>query len=238
MIKVKDLSKKYGDIQALSGLGLEINQREILAIIGPSGCGKTTFLRLMAGFEIPDRGTVTIDDIEVSSPEHIVAPHRRGLSMIFQDLALWPHMTVREHISFALNKDTKGPFELEDRKLLEYTGLSDNYLNRLPHELSGGERQRLAIARALASRPKYLLMDEPFSSLDPILTRQLHGLVMRLKKESNMGIVYVSHNLDDVVKTSDKIAIMNRGVLQQVGRKEEIYNRPINNFVCEFIGIN
>lgn len=238
MIIMDNLIKKYGKVDALKGLTLELNLHEILAIVGPSGCGKTTLLRIVAGLESPDEGRVLINGIEVSAPAHMVAPHKRGLSLIFQDLALWPHMTVGEHIEFVLKKDRLSVDVIKSKAhgILKDVNLH-GYYNRYPHELSGGEKQRLAIARAFALKPAYLLMDEPFSNLDIILKEELQELVMRLKNTHQMSIMYVTHNIEEAFVLADRIAIMNTGVLEQINSKEGILKNPKNAFVRRLLMI-
>ena len=238
MIKVENLGKRYGKVKALQGVTLDVSSSEILAVVGPSGCGKTTLLRLAAGLETPDEGRVVIGGIEVSTPTHMVAPYKRGLSMIFQDLALWPHMTVGENIKFVLKKDKLSGKALDSEAYRFQEDVNLNgYKNRYPHELSGGEKQRLAIARALASKPAYLLMDEPFSSLDPILKDELQGLVFRLKKRMQMGVVYVTHNMEEALVLADRIAVMNRGGLEQIDNKDRILSHPKNDLVRRILRI-
>ena len=238
MITIENLTKKYGMIEALKGLTLELSLNEILAVIGPSGCGKTTLLRVIAGLESPDEGKVFIDGVEVSTPSKLIASSKRGLSMIFQDLALWPHMTVREHIEFVLkkNKPSKDVIKSKIDELLRDVNLN-GYDKRFPHELSGGEKQRLAIVRALASNPTYLLMDEPFSNLDTILKEEMQELVVRLKNSFKMGNLYVTHNIDEAFELADRIAVMNKGRLEQIEGKEEVMNNPKNEFVRRLLRI-
>ncbi|GBD95917.1 MAG TPA: ABC transporter ATP-binding protein [Nitrospirae bacterium] len=238
MLSIEHLTKRYGDTEAVKDLTLELSLNEILAIIGPSGCGKTTLLRLTAGFESPDKGWILIDGVEASTPNHLIEPYRRSLSMIFQDLALWPHMTVKEHVEFVLkkNKLSRGDINLKIDRNLEDVNLN-GYGNRRPHELSGGERQRLAIARALASEPTYLLMDEPFSNLDSILKDDLQELLLSLKNHHEMSIMYVTHNIEEALALADRIAVINKGRLEQIDTKDNILNNPKNNFVRRLLRI-
>jgi ABC-type Fe3+/spermidine/putrescine transport system ATPase subunit len=238
MIRIENLKKTYGKVTALQGVTLELSSNEVLAVIGPSGCGKTTLLRLVAGLESPDAGTIVIGGVEASTPSRIMAPHKRGLSMIFQDLALWPHMTVREHIEFVVKKDefSRDAAELEIQRFQQDVNLN-GHQNRYPHELSGGEQQRLAIARALASRPSYLLMDEPFSNLDVILKDELQVLIRKLRDRHEMGIIYVTHNTEEALILADRIAVMNEGRLVQIDSKEEILSHPKNEFVRRLLGV-
>jgi len=235
MIAIENIYKKFGMVAALNGTTLELSPREILGVVGPSGCGKTTLLRIIAGLDRPDEGRVVIDGIEMSTPSQLVAPYKRRLSLIFQDLALWPHMTVTEHIEFVLNeKGSRDIIRSQVNDLLERFNLG-GYGARYPYELSGGEKQRLAIVRAVAPNPQYLLMDEPFSNLDPILKEDLQGIVANLK--THMGIIYVTHNMDEAFKLADRIAVMNAGKTIQVDRKDEILNHPRDEFVRRLLRI-
>jgi len=191
-----------------------VDERELVVALGPSGCGKTTFLRLIAGLEQPDSGEIEINNREVSSVRRLIPPHQRGLSMIFQDLALWPHMQVLGNVTFGLGKKPGGRTQVQERALevLRWVGL-DGHRARYPHQLSGGERQRLAIARALAPGHPYLLMDEPFSSLDPILKQEMIGLLRRLREELEITVLYVTHNLDEALALADRILMMKKGRL-------------------------
>lgn len=238
MITIENLRKKYGMMEALKGLTLELSLNEILAVVGPSGCGKTTLLRVMAGLESPDEGRVLIDGVEVSTPSKLVAPSKRRLSMIFQDLAIWPHMTVGEHIEFVLKKDklSRNVMKSKIDNILRNVNLN-GYDTRYPHELSGGEKQRLAIARALAPNPTYLLMDEPFSNLDPILKEELQKLIMALKNRLQMGIIYVTHNIEEALALADRMAIMNKGRIEQIGYKDDVVDKPKNDFVRRLLKI-
>lgn len=238
MIETENLSKRYGTVEALSGVALSLSSSEILAMVGPSGCGKTTLLRLLAGLESPDTGRVVIDGIEVSTRTRVLAPHKRGLSMIFQDLALWPHMKVREHIEFVLDKDKlrKAARQSRATAILEDVNLM-GYHARYPHELSGGERQRLAIARALASEPNNLLMDEPFSNLDAMLKEELQNLIIELRDRTGMGMIYVTHHVEEALAVADSIGVMNQGRLEQIDRKNDVLSDPKNEFVRRFLRI-
>ena len=238
MLKTENITKSYKNVEAVKGVTLHVPPGEVLAILGPSGSGKTTFLRLIAGFEQPDEGTVSIDGIEVSLPVKMVEPSKRKLSMIFQDLALWPHMTVRQHIEFVLKKDklSKNILNSEITTILDHVSLN-GHNSRYPHQLSGGEKQRLAIARAFASHAKYLLMDEPFSNLDSILKEGLQQLIMGLKNSLHIGIIYVTHNIEEARVLADTIAVMNKGKLEQIDSKDKILDNPKNDFVRRLLRI-
>ncbi|RKX66862.1 MAG: hypothetical protein DRP41_01515 [Thermodesulfobacteriota bacterium] len=237
MLRTENLTKRYSRLEAVKDVTLHIFRGEILTVLGPSGCGKTTLLRMIAGLERPDEGRVLIDGIEVSSPNKMVPPFKRKLSMIFQDLALWPHMTVKGNIKFVMEKNlTKDILREEIHEILEKVNLI-GFNNRYPHQLSGGEKQRLAIARALASRPAYLLMDEPFSNLDLLLKEELQNVVIKLKKDSQIGIIYVTHNIDEALILANRIAIMNKGRIEQMGTKDELLSNPKNEFVKRFLRV-
>ena len=238
MITVNGLRKVYGDVVALAGATLELSLGEVLSVVGPSGCGKTTLLRIIAGLESPDEGSVFIDGVEVSSSSNNIPPNERNLSLIFQDLALWPHMSVKKHIEFVLRKVSSARNEIQTatQEILNKVEL-DGLQERYPHQLSGGERQKLAIARALASKPVYLLMDEPFSNIDPLLREELQELVLRLRDQFQMGIVYVTHNVDEALMLADRIAVMHKGIFLQIGTREEVSNNPINDFVKRLLKI-
>jgi ABC-type Fe3+/spermidine/putrescine transport system ATPase subunit len=223
MLVVDNVHKNFGGHQALGGVTLAVARQEILAVIGPSGCGKTTLLRVIAGFEPPDDGRVVLGGVAVSTPGLMVAPHRRRVSMVFQDLALWPHMTVRQHLDFVAHRAGHSPHGRRERmdSLLSSVRLGDHG-GRYPHQLSGGEKQRLAIARALAAEPVHLLMDEPFSHLDPLLVEDLQNLTRRLFHELHMGVVYVTHHVREAAAIADQVAVMREGRVIQVGRKENV----------------
>lgn len=215
MIRASGLHKRFGEVAALDGFSTTLNRGESVVVLGPSGCGKTTLLRLIAGLEVPDQGVIDIEGVQVSAPGRFVAPHRRGLSMIFQDLALWPHMRVVQNVAFGLSdRRWRKRADTERRALetLEWVSLG-RLKDRYPHQLSGGERQRLAIARALAPGHSYLLMDEPFSALDPILKHEMIGLVDQLKNSLGMTVLYVTHNLDEALALAERILLVRQGRL-------------------------
>ena len=212
MIGVSGVSKRFGTVWALDGVSLALERSETVVVLGPSGCGKTTLLRLIAGLDGPDVGTIHIEGTRVSSPGQLVTPHRRRLSMIFQDLALWPHLSVFGNVGFGLqgNGQSRNAIRATVEALLRQVSLVEHRA-RHPHQLSGGERQRLAIARALAGSPRYLLMDEPFSSLDPLLKRQMVALVKEFRASLGLGVLYVTHNLDEALALGDRILLMSGG---------------------------
>jgi len=212
MIGVSGVSKRFGTVLAMGGVSLACARSETVVVLGPSGCGKTTLLRLIAGLDGPDAGAIDIEGTRVSSPGRLVAPHRRQLSMIFQDLALWPHLSAFGNVAFGLqgNGQSRNAVRATVEESLRRVSLFEQR-ERHPHQLSGGERQRLAIARALAGSPRYLLMDEPFSSLDPLLKRQMIALLKEFRASLGLGVLYVTHNLDEALALGDRILLMSGG---------------------------
>ncbi len=233
MIQVKKISKYFGTVQAVRDVSLSVKNGEILAVLGPSGCGKSTLLRLIAGLERPDAGTVELDERMVSSRAEMVPPVFRRLSLIFQDLALWPHMTVSENVAFTLSRNSLLRSEKADRvkEILRQVYLSD-LCKRYPHQLSGGERQRLAIARAIASNPLYLLMDEPFNSLDMLLKQEMMDLTMALRKECQMAIIYVAHDLEEAAYMADNLVIINHGKVVWSGSRADMIGLTKGDFMA------
>lgn len=212
MIRASGVSKRFGQVLALDGVSLELERRETVVVLGPSGCGKTTLLRVVAGLEEPDAGEIHIEGVCASAVGHLVEPHRRGVSMIFQDLALWPHLSVFANVAFGLrgNSHSREAMRSTVKEVLGRVALL-GHRDRYPHQLSGGERQRLAIARALAGSPRYVLMDEPFSRLDPLLKRRMIALLEDLRAGLGLGVLYVTHNLDEALALGDRIVLMSGG---------------------------
>ena len=232
-VLLSGVTKKYGDVTALHALDLEIEEGEFLTLLGPSGCGKTTTLRLIAGFIRPTSGTICLGDDDVTG----VAPQHREIGMVFQDYALFPHMTVRENIAFGLQERRYGKARIGERvdDLLELIRLPDMG-DRYPLEVSGGQRQRIAVARAVAYPPRVLLMDEPLGALDLKLRETMQTEIRRIQRELNITTVYVTHDQTEAMNVSDRIAVMNAGVIEQLGTAEEIYERPASRFVADFVG--
>jgi iron(III) transport system ATP-binding protein len=234
-ISCRDLGKRFGANVVVDRATFAIEEGELFTLLGPSGCGKTTLLRLIAGFYAPDEGEVRFGDRVVNH----VPPHERGIGMVFQNYALWPHMTVAQNIAYGL-KLRKLPREeigarikgvLEKVKL---SGLEDRY----PGQVSGGQQQRVALARALVLNPKILLLDEPLSNLDAKIRVQVRAEIRKLQKELGITTVYVTHDQEEALTLSDRIAVFNQGRIFQVGPPKELYERPANRFVADFIGIN
>ena len=217
MIEIKHLSKDYGVKKALDHINMIVPSNAIEVVLGPSGCGKTTLLRLIAGFEQPTSGEIRIKGRTVSSNHRMVLPNQRQIGMIFQDLALWPHMTAYENGAFGLKGKKINRVEIRQKvdEALYTVSLLENK-NRFPQHLSGGEKQRLALARAIAAEPAYLLMDEPFGSLDPMLKQSMMELLMKTQQKSSLSICYVTHHLEEALKLADHITLMHRGNIVRV----------------------
>ena len=236
-VELRNLTKTYGNVAVVDDVSLHIEHGSLVCLLGPSGCGKTTTLRLIAGFVDPTAGEIHVGDRLVSSPALTVPPERRNMSMIFQSYALWPHMTVRENVSYGL-KLRKLDRDTIDRKLkaiLATTRLAD-FADRYPTELSGGQQQRVALARALVVEPETLLLDEPLSNLDANLREEMRFEVRRLHDEYRYTTIYVTHDQAEAMTAADRIAVMNRGRIEQLGTPEDIYDRPRSEFVARFIG--
>lgn len=232
-LDLKNVCKKFTGVTAVDDFSLDIKKGSLVSFLGPSGCGKTTTLRMIAGFEQPDSGTIHLDGEEITS----VPPNKRDIGMVFQAYALFPNLTVSQNVAFGLEMRKK-PAE-EVKKLVEQAlvmvRLQDT-ARRYPHQLSGGQQQRIALARALAVKPRVLLLDEPLSALDAEVRVALRGEIRRIQSELAITTVYVTHDQEEALSISDQVVVMNKGVIQQVGSPEEIYRAPQNLFVAKFIG--
>lgn len=234
MIELKNVEIRYGDFVAIDNLNLTINEGEFFTFLGPSGCGKTTTLRALAGFNIPSRGQVLIDGKDVTE-----APvEKRQIGMVFQSYALFPTMTVYENIAFGLKVRKLGKEEIRRRvhEVAEKIRISEEQLHRSVAELSGGQQQRIALARAIVLEPKILCLDEPLSNLDAKLRVGLRGELKRLQRDLKITTLYVTHDQEEAMNLSDRIAVFNNGYIEQVGTPYEIYNNSASEFVCDFIG--
>lgn len=235
-VKTSLLSKSFDAHQSVvHQLDLEVQSGEILALLGPSGCGKTTTLRLIAGFERPDSGTISINDQMIAGDGVFLPPEKRGVGMVFQDYALFPHLSIEQNVGFGLHTKPKAESDEIVMAMLQLVGL-EQFAKRFPHELSGGQRQRIALARALAPQPFLLLLDEPFSNLDADLRAQMRVEVRQILKSINATAIFVTHDQEEALYLGDRIALLNRGRLEQIGRPEEIFHQPATRFVAEFMG--
>ncbi|MBM3855007.1 MAG: ATP-binding cassette domain-containing protein, partial [Verrucomicrobia bacterium] len=222
-VELREVTKRFGAVEAVAGVSLEIAAGEFLTLLGPSGCGKTTLLRLIAGFEAPTSGTIWLSGQDVTP----LPPYRRPVNQVFQSYALFPHLTVWENVAFGLRMQRVPAAEIKERvrqalELVSLTGLDA----RPPHQLSGGQKQRVALARAVVCRPQVLLLDEPLSAIDAKLRHAMQLELKRLQRQIGITFVFVTHDQEEALTMSDRIALVNRGRLEQVGRPPEIYTRP------------
>lgn len=232
-IELKNIDLSYGKNHVIKDISLNIKQGEFFTFLGPSGCGKSTLLRLIAGFEYCQQGEVYIGNKEVSK----LSPWKRNVGMVFQNYALWPHMTVRKNVSFGLEERKVPKNEIESRvkEALELVDLLD-FAERRPNQLSGGQQQRVALARTLVIEPKVLLLDEPLSNLDAKLRVRMRQELLELQRKLSLTTIFVTHDQEEANTTSDRIAVLDDGVVQQVGSPMELYDRPVNTFVAKFLG--
>ena len=233
----RNVVKQFGSgdhlVTALAGVSLEIEDNEFFTLLGPSGCGKTTLLRLIAGFELPTEGEIFLFGDEIEN----LPPHKRSINTVFQHYALFPHMTVGENVAFGLRMLKRAEAEI-DRRVHESLALAkmEQFINRKPAQLSGGQQQRVALARALAPQPKVLLLDEPLSALDLKLRQAMRLELKNLQRETGITFIFVTHDQEEALTMSDRIAVMSHGEIQQIGDPHQIYERPVNRFVADFIG--
>ncbi len=233
-LSVNKLSKHFGSVKAVDGVTFEVTDGEFLCILGPSGCGKSTVLRMIAGFEEPTYGDIRIDNSSVMS----MPANQRPSAMVFQKYTLWPHMSVYENIAFGLRlrKLSRADIDRKVRDSLELVGLG-SYGSRRPSQLSGGEQQRIALARALVLEPKILLLDEPFSNLDALLRVRLREELHRIQRSVKITAVFVTHDQEEALSLADRIAVMNKGLIEQIDKPANIYATPKTLFVADFIGV-
>ena len=236
-VTIKNVSKVFGDNVVLKEFNETFQEGEFITLLGPSGCGKTTMLRIIAGFEKPSSGEVYIDDQLVSGGKTFVPPEKRSIGMVFQSYAVWPHMNVFDNVAYPLTikKTPKNTIKENVDRVLEIVHLSQ-YAQRFPNQLSGGQQQRVALARALVAAPKLLLLDEPLSNLDAKLRESMRFEIKDIQKKLGITVVYVTHDQTEAMAMSDRIFLINRGVVQQSGTPGEIYNQPANQFVADFLG--
>jgi spermidine/putrescine transport system ATP-binding protein len=234
-ITIEGVTKRFGDFTAVDSIDLEIPKGEFFSLLGPSGCGKTTTLRMLAGFEVPTEGHIKLE----GEPVEDVPPYERNVNMVFQSYALFGHLDVAGNVAFGLKRKKRPKDEIDQRvaDALELVGLADRARDR-PNKLSGGQRQRVALARALVNRPAVLLLDEPLGALDLKLRRQMQVELKQIQREVGITFVYVTHDQEEALSMSDRIAVMSRGKIAQVGPPEDIYEHPTGEFVAGFIGIS
>ena len=232
-VQARGLRRTFGDVVAVADVDLDVRPGEMLTVLGPSGCGKTTVLRLIAGLDTPDAGTIEIGGRRVAGAGVAVPPERRRVGMVFQDVALFPHLSVRDNIGYGLRHDPDR--EVRIRELLELIDLPTAG-PRMPHQLSGGMQQRVAVARALAPRPDVVLLDEPFSSLDAAMRTQLRGDVREILRAAGTAAVFVTHDQDEALTLGDRMAVMVGGRVEQVDPPEVVYGEPATPFVATFVG--
>ena len=233
ILRIEAVEKRFGAVRAVDGVSLEIGQGEFFALLGPSGSGKTTLLRIVSGLETPDRGRVEIGGTDVTA----LPPYLRRIGMVFQDFLLFPHRTVAENITFPLKMQGRSSAERQEQLawilgFVHMEGLGE----RFPHQLSGGQKQRVALARGLIARPELLLLDEPLANLDRELRKEMEIEVRRYQEELGIPFVYVTHNQEEALTMSDRMAVMHQGGLEQIGPKLEVYNAPATRFVASFVG--
>jgi len=232
-IRIAGVSKRFGEFQALQDVSLDITDGELTALLGPSGSGKSTLLRIVAGLEVPDAGEIWLNARNVTT----IPPQQRGVGFVFQHYAPFKHMTVFDNVAFGLTirKRPKDEIQRKVRDLLKLVQI-DQFADRYPAQLSGGQRQRMALARALAVEPEVLLLDEPFGALDARVRKELRAWLRRLHDETHVTTVFVTHDQEEAMDVADRIVVMDRGRIEQVGPPRELYERPANEFVMSFIG--
>ncbi len=235
LLSLRSIAKRYGAVAALDGVDLSVSAGSRMAIVGPSGCGKTTLLRLIAGFEAPDAGEIVFDDKVIAEASTALPAHRRGIGVVAQDGALFPHLTIAENIGFGISRRESG----RDKRISELAftvGLDAPILKRRPHELSGGQQQRVALARAMARRPRLMLLDEPFSALDTGLRASMRKTVAELLEAQGIATVLVTHDQAEALSFADEVAVMRDGKFSQVGSPQDLYFHPRDAMVAQFLG--
>ncbi len=237
LVTLEEVSKRYAPHfpPAISCLSFTLRKGEILALLGPSGCGKTTTLRLIAGFEVPDRGSILLDGIPMAGNSYWVAPEQRKIGMVFQDYALFPHLTLLENVAFGIHGKGRKERDKAAMGVLEMVGMRD-MAQRYPHELSGGQQQRVALARALAPGPVVILLDEPFSNLDMDMRADMRREVEKILRATGMSAILVTHDQEEAFSIADRVGVLNDGSLEQLDAPETLYHTPATRFVADFVG--
>jgi putative spermidine/putrescine transport system ATP-binding protein len=232
-LELKQVLKHFSGMAAVKDFNLAVDKGEFISLLGPSGCGKTTTLRMIAGFERPDEGDIYLDGVSITP----IPPNKRGIGMVFQGYALFPNLTVRENIAFGLDIARRPKKEIEERvqEMLALVRMKE-MADRFPYQLSGGQQQRVALARALAIQPRILLLDEPLSALDAVVRVALREEIRRIQLDLGITTVYVTHDQEEALSISDRVVIMKDGLIEQIGRPDEIYRKPGSLFVASFIG--
>jgi iron(III) transport system ATP-binding protein len=231
-LSVEGLGKRFGPVTAVEGASLEVGRADVFALVGPSGCGKTTLLRLIAGFERPDEGEISVAGKLVSGKGTFMPPEKRRVGLVFQDYALFPHLTVAKNVAFGIKNGNRGR---RVEELLDIVGLQ-GLGSRMPHELSGGQQQRVALARSMAASPDLILLDEPFSNLDPSVRAQVRAELRDILHKMQMTAVFVTHDQEEALALGDRVGVMIAGRIVQSGSPEEIYRRPKTRAVAHFLG--
>ena len=235
LIQIRGLRKTFGSVTAVAGITLDIESGEFITLLGPSGSGKTTVLRMIAGFENPDEGVITLGEEEITH----LPPFDRDVNTVFQDYALFPHMTIQENVEYGLRTRKVAKTERARQALEAITSVKLAHVaDRLPHQLSGGQRQRIALARALVLRPKVLLLDEPLGALDRQLREEMQIELKRIQREAGITFIFVTHDQEEAMRMSDRIVVFNEGRIEQVGTPEEVYEHPATRFVAGFLGVS
>ena len=237
VITIDHVTKRFGKVEVLKDFSDEFRDGEFITLLGPSGCGKTTMLRMIAGFDRPTTGEIRIDGTVVSGRDIFLPPEKRGIGMVFQSYAVWPHMNVYKNVAYPLKQKKLPKAEIQERteRILEAVHLAQ-YRDRMPAELSGGQQQRVALGRALVAEPSVLLLDEPLSNLDAKLREEMRFEIKELQQRMGITVVYVTHDQSEAMGMSDRVFVINAGVVQQVGGPMEIYQNPANAFVADFVG--
>lgn len=238
LLHVHSVSSAHQNRKVLENVTLKVNAHDIICLLGPSGCGKTTLLRAIAGLHPITTGSIEMNDACLTKPGQIVSPEQRGVGLMFQDLALFPHLTIYDNVAYGIRQHTKSYIATQVKYVLDLVEIASHQHEKFPHELSGGQQQRVALARALAPKPSILLLDEPFSSLDPDLRTQLAFQVRKILKHENMTSVLVTHDQHEAFTMADQVGVMHSGNIIQFDTPYNIYHEPASRFVAEFVGMS